>query len=64
LHETGEGGLTVKSLIRSFTGCLVVLVCGLAVVVLDGSVDDEVSLVVDAGVVVEVVVVVAGPVLL
>ena len=64
LHDTGEDGLTVKSLIRTDTGCLVVLLCGLAVVVLDGLVDDEVSVVVGPGVVVVVVVVVAGLLLL
>ncbi|HEY5078128.1 MAG TPA: hypothetical protein VIJ48_11530 [Acidimicrobiia bacterium] len=54
----------MKSLIRTVSGCLVVLLCGLAVVVLDGLVDDEVSVVVGPGVVVVVVVVVAGLLLL
>jgi hypothetical protein len=64
LHDTGEDGLTVKLLIRTVTGCLVVLLCGLAVVVLDGLVDDEVAVVVGPGVVVVVVVVIAGLLLL
>ena len=64
MHDTGEDGLTVKPLIRTVTGCLVVLVRARSVVVLDGLVDDEVAVVVGPGVVVAVVVVVAGLLLL
>ena len=69
LHETGEDGLTVKSLICTVTDCLVVAVCGLVVVVLDFVVDDDavvvgVEGVVGVEVVVEPDVVVTEPLLL
>jgi hypothetical protein len=69
LHETGEDGLTVKSLIRTVTDCLVVAVfglavCGLVVVVLDFVVDDDAAVVVGVEVVVEPDVVVTEPLLL
>ena len=52
MHETGEDGLTVKSLIRTVTDCLVEAVCGLVVVVLDVVIDDD-AVVVGVEVVVE-----------
>ncbi|HEY5172457.1 MAG TPA: hypothetical protein VIK54_12095 [Acidimicrobiia bacterium] len=61
LHETGEDGLTVKSLIRTLTDCLVVVVCGRVLVVLDFVVDDDASVVVGVDVVVELEVVVTEP---
>jgi hypothetical protein len=64
LHETGDDGLTLIPLSSTVTGCLVVAVCGLVVVVLDFVVDDDAVVVVGAEVVVELDVVVTEPLLL